>query len=1050
NDMATRIAILAVLAFSPILLAQTVQTSGPVAPTAAEQLFIYEVNKARSDPAAYQAANPMTYQVPLNASPQQPLAINENLVNSARSHSAEMAANGYFGHTSTITGDQPNKMALDAGYPLNPSWTPNANYIESLASMVNNPGPSSISAPASVYQLIHDDGVASLGHRIHLLAMNSWNQQFREVGTGYAVGLGWSGWPSGAYWTFHTGYRGSAQDTPFLTGVVFNDANSNDRYDLGEGLGGVTVSTTGAMTTSTTTNSQGGWSIRLTSVGAFTVSANGGSFSGTSLVNATVGNKNVEVDFISGVSGAQIDFVATPAAGVDVTVEQGSSQSDPTGNSPIIFDVNFSENVSGFTSGDVNFTGSTAGGTLSAIVAGSGSSYTVSVSGMTTAGTVVASLAFNAATGNPSGLPSLASTSSDNSVQWTGIPTGVNVSVEQGSSQADPTSASPIVFDVLFAENVTGFTNTDVQFTGSTAGGTLLAVVSGSGSSYTVAVTGMTTPGTVVASLLLTAATGSPSGLPTLASTSADNIVQWAGGPTGVVVTVEQGSSQSDPTGSAPIVFDVTFAENVTGFTSADVQFTGSTAGGVLSAIVAGSGSAYTVSVSGMTSPGAVVVSLLANAATGTPSSLPSWPSVSSDNSVQWSGAPPSCVINQGGSQVDPAASGPIVFDVVFSEAVSGFSASDIDLSASTVTGTLIATVTGSGATYTVAVTGMRLGGDVSATFAAGAATGNISTANTLAPTSTDNVVTWNGAQTQLSLSGTVPTGMVHYYLYQVDFGPVPQTSNLDVNLTTTTVNGLDIEVIDIDAQALLSSGALVTTNTAVAGLATASLTSASHSGLRYFIVRVKAGISGADTDYSGTVDISWGWLEQTNYEETQLSHNGAAWRFASEVDFNRPFGGTGIDQQVIDISVGSVPVSFNFWFEVTGSNVLQVRVYQRVNSVDSLLAFYDGTAGAINSSTSIATATWTGTQQLVIEVESNGGLLNHYWRLVVPSTAAIVAPTPPTPPVVEEDEGFFEGLTSCTATDASSQTWLILLVLALFIIGLKSNNRNLAEPRRP
>ena len=40
------------------------------------------------------------------------------------------------------------------------------------------------------------------------------------------------------------------------------------------------------------------------------------------------------------------------------------------------------------------------------------------------------------------------------------------------------------------------------------------------------------------------------------------------------VVRVEQGVGQPDPTNTSPIVFDVTFSEEVTGFGSSDVDFT--------------------------------------------------------------------------------------------------------------------------------------------------------------------------------------------------------------------------------------------------------------------------------------------------------------------------------------------------------------------------------------------------------------------------------------------------------------------------------------------
>ena len=53
--------------------------------------------------------------------PRPPLAANDQLFDSAGFHAEEMATYDYFGHQSEVTGDWPNQMARDAGYPL-PDW----------------------------------------------------------------------------------------------------------------------------------------------------------------------------------------------------------------------------------------------------------------------------------------------------------------------------------------------------------------------------------------------------------------------------------------------------------------------------------------------------------------------------------------------------------------------------------------------------------------------------------------------------------------------------------------------------------------------------------------------------------------------------------------------------------------------------------------------------------------------------------------------------------------------------------------------------------------
>ena len=107
----------------------------------------------------------------------------------------------------------------------------------------------------------------------------------------------------------------------------------------------------------------------------------------------------------------------------------------------------------------------------------------------------------------------------------TSFPTALSVTINQKSGQLDPTSASPINFTVVFNESVSNFVTGDVTLSG-TAGATT-GTVTGSGTTYNVAVTGMTSSGTVIASILAGKATGAVGGANT-ASTSTDNTVKYS------------------------------------------------------------------------------------------------------------------------------------------------------------------------------------------------------------------------------------------------------------------------------------------------------------------------------------------------------------------------------------------------------------------------------------------------------------------------------------------------------------------------------------------
>jgi hypothetical protein len=271
-----------------------------------EQLFVYLLNRARHNPVVYAQENNLGVDLSY-VTPRGPLAVNNNLYNSAEFHAVEMAVHNYFGHQSAVTGDWPNKMARDAGYVLPAAWPNDNNFIESLAA-----GTFYDTAAEPLNALIVDQGIPSLGHRNHLLGIDSFNADNREIGVGRAFNASAQ---YDHYWAIHA-TRTAASDR-FVTGVAFNDTNGNNRYDLTEGLANVTVTAGALTTTTTTTNAAGGWSIEVPQ-GTYLVTAAGGGFVGTSTALVGVSGDNVEVDFLSGNPQAHVNFAVPPAAGLAV------------------------------------------------------------------------------------------------------------------------------------------------------------------------------------------------------------------------------------------------------------------------------------------------------------------------------------------------------------------------------------------------------------------------------------------------------------------------------------------------------------------------------------------------------------------------------------------------------------------------------------------------------------------------------------------------------------------------------------------------------------
>lgn len=116
--------------------------------------------------------------------------------------------------------------------------------------------------------------------------------------------------------TQHLGNRSDYQ-AQFL-GVVIRDADSDGFYDIGEGLGGVTVTLqSGGTTLSTTTWASGGWQIEA-GPGTYQITFSGGGLGADVVTTATIGNENVKIDAID--PGAPAGNVAPLVTVEDQTI----------------------------------------------------------------------------------------------------------------------------------------------------------------------------------------------------------------------------------------------------------------------------------------------------------------------------------------------------------------------------------------------------------------------------------------------------------------------------------------------------------------------------------------------------------------------------------------------------------------------------------------------------------------------------------------------------------------------------------------------------------
>jgi serralysin len=249
----------------------------------------------------------------------QALAFDGDLNEASEGHSQWMLATDTFSHTGS-GGSSAGTRMTNAGYSFTGSWS----WGENIAWATTR-------SPAGTQDevlLLHTNLMNSSGHRANIL-----NANYREVGLGFEVGD--YGGREGAFVTENFARSGSSV---FLTGVAFDDMDGDRFYDVGEGLGGLTltaVSNTGATFT-TTTYGSGGYDLVLPPA-TYTVTFSGAGIQTTSM-QTTVGGSNVKLDLIDPATGSgepPPPPPPPPPSNTIVGTASGESLSGTTGNDTI-------------------------------------------------------------------------------------------------------------------------------------------------------------------------------------------------------------------------------------------------------------------------------------------------------------------------------------------------------------------------------------------------------------------------------------------------------------------------------------------------------------------------------------------------------------------------------------------------------------------------------------------------------------------------------------------------------------------------------------------
>jgi uncharacterized protein YkwD len=249
-----------------------------------EQLVVELINRARLDPADELTRQTDGFASGVTTAPKEALAVVSTLSHASREHSQDMDDRNFFAHTNP-DGQSPADRAIEEGHGSrfvgeNIGWIGSSSTGFDRQDRVEDH---------------HGNLWDSDGHQ-----QNFMNARWSEIGVGYDYGTH-SGLAGSTFVTEMFGDRGHT----YLTGVVIEDHDGDDFYDLGEGQGAVRITAQAADGTLYTTSTwdAGGYTLKLPP-GTYRVTFEGGDLDAPYSTTVSIGDQNVKLDVIDpGVSG---------------------------------------------------------------------------------------------------------------------------------------------------------------------------------------------------------------------------------------------------------------------------------------------------------------------------------------------------------------------------------------------------------------------------------------------------------------------------------------------------------------------------------------------------------------------------------------------------------------------------------------------------------------------------------------------------------------------------------------------------------------------------
>ena len=293
-----------------------------------DQLVLELVNRARANPSAEVARNPLVSDLnqglapnTISTAPKQPLASVQALVDAGEFHALDMLENNFFDHDSQ-NGDTPSIRAANFGYsdPEDP-----APVGENIA-WNGSTGPIDNEAETKT---AHENLFFSPSHRLNIM-----NSPYDHAGMVAEFGE-YTHTDNRTYnavmvaqeYGFNTG------GNPYLTGVVYSDTVvDDDFFSVGESESGVRITAVDSNGVSYYTHSgpSGGYSLELPA-GTYVVTASDGVLDEAMVFTGVViGSQNVKVDFDTSTSPQHQQDIAGFSSGEEFWIGESNGSTFDT------------------------------------------------------------------------------------------------------------------------------------------------------------------------------------------------------------------------------------------------------------------------------------------------------------------------------------------------------------------------------------------------------------------------------------------------------------------------------------------------------------------------------------------------------------------------------------------------------------------------------------------------------------------------------------------------------------------------------------------------